>query len=104
MSASPGTSIFQYNQFNRTNPTITDRKDVLINGEQAQTIDFDGKFYRMQFIIDKATIKSQGLTKGNLAGIKLYAAAGAICYRNFSVRVRGISTKTATGFVEYQLK
>jgi hypothetical protein len=104
LSSIPGSSINQYNQFNRKNPIVTDRKDILINGEQAKSFEFDGKISRMQFVVDKATIKASGLTKGNLAGIKIYAMAGATGYKNFSINVKLISQKTLTNFVDDQLK
>jgi len=104
LAATPGINIYQYNQYNRVNPTITDRKDFLINGKAANSFDFDGKIFRMQFIIDKATIKAQGITKGNLAGIKLYAIKGGTGYKNFCIRLKVTSTKTSNGMIDDQLK
>ncbi len=104
LSSIPGASIMQYNQFNRKDPIVADRKDVLINGTQAKTFELDGKIVRMQFIIDKAAIKASGLTKGNIAGIKLSAMSAASGYKNFTIRVRLISTKLPATFVEDQLK
>ncbi|MEI6091303.1 MAG: LamG-like jellyroll fold domain-containing protein [bacterium] len=104
LTTTPGTDIYQINQFSRKDPVVTDRKDILVNGEKPQTVDFDGKMYRMQFIVDKATIKAGGFTKANLAGITLYATAGATGYKNFTIRVRTFSPKTSTGFINELFK